>query len=58
MKNTRSEIKQINIGKRAGTTYCFRCKYFTHNFRPQKKIKWQAKYSEKNLTVLFVGQIS
>ena len=36
MKNTKSEIKSINIGKQSGTTYCFGCKDFTHNFRPQK----------------------
>ena len=36
MKNTQSEIKPIKIGKRLGTTYCFGCKDFTHNFRPQE----------------------
>ena len=36
MKNTKSEIKLIKIGKRPGTTYCFGCKDFTHNFRPQE----------------------
>ena len=36
MKNTLSEIKQIKIGKRPETTYCFGCKDFTHDFRPQK----------------------
>ena len=36
MKNTQSEIKPIKIGKRPGTTYCFKCKDFTHNFRPQE----------------------
>ena len=36
MKNTQSEIKPIKIGKRPGTTYCFGCKDFTHNFRPQE----------------------
>ena len=36
MKNTQSEIKQIKIGKRPGTTYCFGCKDFTHNFRSQE----------------------
>ena len=36
MKNTQSEIKPIKIGKRPGTTYCFVCKDFTHNFRPQE----------------------
>ena len=36
MKNVQSEIKPINIEKRPGTTYCFGCKDFTHNFRPQE----------------------
>ena len=36
MKNTQSEIKPIKIGKTLGTTYCFGCKDFTHNFRPQE----------------------
>ena len=36
MKNTQSEIKPIKIGKRPGTTYCFGCKNFTHNFRPHE----------------------
>ena len=36
MKNTQSEIKQIKIGKRPGTTYYFGCKDFTHNFRQQE----------------------
>ena len=53
MKNTQSTIKPIKIGKLPETTYCFRGKDFTHNFRPQE-VNWQIKYSEKNLTVLFV----
>ena len=36
MKNTQSEIKPIKIEKRPGTTYCLRCKDFTHNLRPQE----------------------
>ena len=36
MKSTQSEIKPIKNGKRNGTTYCFGCKDFTHNFRPQE----------------------
>ena len=36
IKKTQSEIKLIKIGKRPGTTYCFGCKDFTHNFRPQE----------------------
>ena len=36
MKNIQSEIKPIKIGKRHETTYCFGCKDYTHNFRPEK----------------------
>ena len=36
MKNTQSEIKPIKIGKRLGTMYCFGCKDYTQNFRPQE----------------------
>ena len=35
MKNTKSEIKPIKIGKQPGTTYCFGCKDYTQNFRPK-----------------------
>ena len=36
MKNTKSQIKQIKAGKQSGTTYCFGCKDYTKNFRPQE----------------------
>ena len=36
MKNTQSNIKPIKIGKQPGTTYCFGCKDYTKNFRPEK----------------------
>ena len=36
MKNTKSEIKPIKIGKQSGTTYCLGCKDYTQNFRPEK----------------------
>ena len=36
MKNTKSKIKSIKIGKQPGTTYCFGCKDYTKNFRPEK----------------------
>ena len=36
MKNTHSKIKPIKIKKQPGTTNCFGCKDFTHNFRPQE----------------------
>ena len=36
MKITQSEIKPIKIGKRPATKYCFGCKDYTQNFRPQE----------------------
>ena len=36
MKNTKSKIKPIKIGKQSETTYCFGCKDYTKNFRPQE----------------------
>ena len=36
MKNTQSKIKPMKTGKQPGTTYCFGCKGYTENFRPQK----------------------
>ena len=36
MKNTQSEIKAMKIEKRLGATYCFGCKDYTQNFRPEK----------------------
>ena len=56
MKNTKSKIKPMKIGKQSGTTYCFGCKDYTKNFRPQE-VKMTNKI-QKNLTVLFVGQIN
>ena len=35
VKNTQSTIKPIKIGKQPGARYCFGCKDFTHNFRPE-----------------------
>ena len=56
MKNTQSKIKPIKIGKQSGTTYCFGCKDYTKNFRPEK-VK-MIKYLEKNLIVLFLDLIN
>ena len=56
MKNTKSEVKPIKIGKRPGTMCCFGCKDFTHNFRPQE-VKMTNKVT-RDLNVLFVDQIS
>ena len=57
MKNIQSKRKPIKIGKQPGTTYCFGCKDYAKNFRPEK-VKMTKKYSDKRLTVLFVDQIS
>ena len=37
-KNEKHTIKNKTkkIGKKPGMTYCFGCKDFTHNFRPQE----------------------
>ena len=36
MKNKKSKIKQTETTKQIGTTCCFACKDFTHNFKPQE----------------------
>ena len=36
MKNIRSKIKPIKTGKQSETTYCFGCKDYTQNYRPEK----------------------
>ena len=36
MKNTQSKVKPIKFGKQSGTTYCFGCKDYMKNFRPEK----------------------
>ena len=41
MKNTQSKIKPIKTGKEIGTTYCFRYKDFTHNFKLREKSTWR-----------------
>ena len=35
-KDILSDLKPINTGKKPGTTYCFGCKDYTKNFRPEK----------------------
>ena len=36
MKNTQSKLKPTKVGKQSETTYCFGCKDYTKNFRPEK----------------------
>ena len=55
MKNTQSKIKPI---KRPGTTYCFGCQDFTHNFRPQEVKMTNKVLRKKNQTVLFIYLIN
>ena len=57
MKNTRSKIKPIKIGKQSETTYYLGCKDYTQNVRSQE-VKMTNKILRKKLTVLFVGQIN
>ena len=36
IKNTKSKIKPIKVGKQSGKTHCFGCKDYTKKFRPEK----------------------
>ena len=36
MKNAQSKIKPTKFGKQSGTIYCFGCRDYTKNFRPQE----------------------
>ena len=36
MKNTKSKIKPIKIGKQFRTRYCFGCKDYMKNYRPEE----------------------
>ena len=56
VESGQSKIKPIKFGKQSGTTYCFGCKDYTKNFRPEK-VK-MIKYLEKNLIVLFLDLIN
>ena len=35
-KSVLSDLKPIKTGKKLGTTYCFGCKDYAKNFRPEK----------------------
>ena len=56
MKNTQSKIKPIKIGKQPGTAYCFGCKDYTQNFRPQK-VKMTNKILTKKSHCVVCGSI-
>ena len=53
MKNTKSKIKPIKIGKQSGTTYCFGCKNYTKHFRPQEVKVTKKVLREKSHCVVF-----
>ena len=53
MKNTKSEIKPIKIGKQSRTTYCFRCKRYTQNFMPEKVKMTNKVLREKSHSVVY-----
>ena len=57
MKNTKSKIKPIKVGKQPETGYCLGWKDYTQNFRPQK-VKMTNKNTQSKISVLFVNQIS
>ena len=52
MKNTKSKIKLTKIGKQSGTMYCFGCKDYTKNFRPQEVKKTNKVLREKSHCVV------
>ena len=52
MKNTKSKIKLIKIRKQSGTTYCFGCKDYTKNFRPEKVKMTNKVLREKSHSVI------
>ena len=37
MKSILSDLKPIKTGKQPRTTYCFGCKDYARNFRPEKE---------------------
>ena len=57
MKNTKPKIKPIKIGKQSGTTYCFGCKDYTQNFRPQEvKMTKKVLREKSQLSVDLISQ--
>ena len=57
MENTQSKIKPIKNGKQPGATYCFGCKDYAKDFRPEKG-KMTNEILRENLIVLFVDLIN
>ena len=52
MKNKQSKIKPIKIGKQSGTMYCFGCKDYKKNFRPEKVKMTNKKLRERSHCVV------
>ena len=52
MKNIKSKIKPMEIGKQSGTTYCFGCRDYTKNFRPQEVKMINKVFGEKSHCVV------
>ena len=52
MKKTQSKTKPIKIGKQSGTRYCFGCKDYTKNFRPQEVKMTNKVLREKSHSVI------
>ena len=52
MKNIKSKIKPMEIGKQSGTTYCFGCRDYTKNFRPQEVKMINKVFGEKSHRVV------
>ena len=56
MKNTKSKIKPIKIGKQSGTTYRFGCKGYTKNFRPQEvKMTNKVLRTERKISLCYLS---
>ena len=53
MKNTKSKIKSIKIGKQFGTTYCLGCKNYMKNVRPQEVKMTNKILREKSHSVVY-----
>ena len=51
MKNTKSKIKPIKTEKQTGTTYCFECKDFNHNFKLQEVKMTNKTLREKSISI-------
>ena len=48
MKNTQSNLTPIKIGKQSVTIYCFGCKDYAKDFRPEKLKKINKALREKS----------